>query len=289
MTLFRRTLSALILGTLSFSASAQENKDTFVLGTVEVTSSALSDYSGETVLRRADIDRHDSLTLGEALTTVTGVHRSRNNRNEEAIYLRGFDSRQVPVFVDGIPLYVPYDGYIDFGRFTTFDLAEIRVARGGASLLYGPNTLGGAINMVTRKPQAAFEGDIRLGWASGAQRSTALNVGAKRDIGYIQLGASLLKANSFPLPSHFRDYKNSPTDVTDYRQNAAHEDKRFSFKLGLTPNAHDEYALGYVRQDGKKENPVYTGTSESGIRYWRWPDWDKDSVYFIGSTQLAGC
>ena len=28
-----------------------------------------------------------------------------------------------PVFLDGIPQYVPYDGYIDFGRFTTFDLA----------------------------------------------------------------------------------------------------------------------------------------------------------------------
>src|SRR2546429_7341951 len=34
-------------------------------------------------------------------------------------------------------------------------------------------------------------------------------------------------------------------------------DKRLSFKLGLTPNATDEYALGYVRQEGEKGNPVY--------------------------------
>ena len=60
-------------------------------------------------------------TVADAVRLLPGATLSRNNRNEEMIYLRGFDPRQVPVFVDGVPLYVPYDGYVDFGRFTTFD------------------------------------------------------------------------------------------------------------------------------------------------------------------------
>ena len=73
------------------------------------------------------------------------------------------------MFLDGVPLYVPYDGYVDFGRFTTFDLARIEVASGAASLLYGPNILGGAINLISRRPERPFEADLRLGIA-GWQR-----------------------------------------------------------------------------------------------------------------------
>lgn len=78
-----------------------------------------------------------------------------------------------------------------------------------------------------------------------------------------------LDADSFPLPKGFKDFKKQPTDTGNYRDNAYRTDRRLSFKLGLTPNATDEYALGYVRQEGKKGNPVYTGsaTGKNVIRY----------------------
>lgn len=42
-----------------------------------------------------------------------------------------------------------------------------------------------------------------------------------------------------------------------------------------------------MKQDGQKGNPVYTGRASSGIRYWRWPWWDKESLYFIGNVGLG--
>ena len=112
--------------------------------------------------------------MGEAVAIAPGVNLSTNSRNESMVYVRGFDPRQVPVFLDGIPQYAPCDGYIDFGRFTTFDLGEIRVGRGAASLLYGPNTLGGAINLISRKPSRPLEGDVRIGMGSGGERMVVL-------------------------------------------------------------------------------------------------------------------
>ncbi|WP_259470065.1 TonB-dependent receptor [Pseudomonas aeruginosa] len=53
----------------------------------------------------------------------------------------------MPVFFDGIPTYVPYDGNLDLARFTTNDLASIEVNKGYTSLLQGPNLMGGAINI----------------------------------------------------------------------------------------------------------------------------------------------
>jgi iron complex outermembrane recepter protein len=63
------------------------------------------------------------------LPVLSGVSLSTNSHNEKTVAIRGFDARKVPQCIDGIPVYVPYDGYVDFKRFTTADLAAIQ---GGA-------------------------------------------------------------------------------------------------------------------------------------------------------------
>lgn len=113
---------------------------------------------------------------------------SNNSRNELLVFLRGFDARQAPPFVDGVPVYVPYDGYVDFNRFGTQDLAGIQVVKGFSSIAYGPNALGGAINVVTRKPSRPFEGDVSLGVADGQDQRAALNIGTRQGIWYAQAG-----------------------------------------------------------------------------------------------------
>ncbi|HEL3782855.1 TPA: TonB-dependent receptor [Stenotrophomonas maltophilia] len=281
-------LSALLLPLAATAADAASPPPVFTLGTIDVHAErGTSPTVAERSLDAERIQQLDRNTVGDAVSVLPGVSLARNSRNEDMVYLRGFDARQVPVFLDGIPLYVPYDGYVDFGRFTTFDLAEIQVASGGASLLYGPNILGGAINLVSRRPERPLEGDVRLGVADGGERKAAVNIGGRRGDWYFQLGASILKTDEFPLPDGFVDYKRVPTDTGKDRRNASRDDRRLSFKLGYTPREGDEYAIGYARQDGEKDNPVYTGTARSGIRYWRWPWWDKDSLYFIGNTRLG--
>jgi iron complex outermembrane receptor protein len=46
---------------------------------------------------------------------------------------------------------------VDLARFTTFDLAEVNVSKGYTSVIYGPNALGGAINLISRRPVKKFE------------------------------------------------------------------------------------------------------------------------------------
>ena len=278
---FRRPLSLWIA--IAFAAPAWAG-DAFDLGTVEVVGKVPASPSGETVVSSATLEALNRDTVGAAAALVPGMSVAHNSRNEDIVYVRGFDVRQVPLYIDGVPTYVPYDGYVDFGRFTTFDLAEIRVAKGAASLLYGPNTLGGAINLVTRKPAKPFEGDVRIGVASGSEKKLAANLGGNQDLWYYQVGASYLDADSFPLS---RGFKSTPVEDGGNRNNAYRTDKKVSLKLGITPNATDEFALGYVRQEGKKGNPPYAGTAPGGIRYWRWPYWDVDSLYAVGNMALG--
>jgi len=131
----------------------------FSLGEIEVVRKA--EESKNTTIEKVYDDEmrlFDRNDLADAVNLLPGVTLSETGaRNEKMVFIRGFDIKHVPIFLDGIPIYVPYDGYPDLSRFNTFDLSEVIVSKGFTSVLYGPNTMGGAINMVSRRPVKDFE------------------------------------------------------------------------------------------------------------------------------------
>ena len=262
----------------------------FVLGSITVIgqrdqAAGMEPGQAGTQIGAAEMRRFNRDNVGDALDLLPGVSLSTNARNEKTVTVRGFDARQVPLYIDGIPVYVPYDGYVDFNRFTTLDLAAIQVAKGYSSVAYGANTLGGAINLVSRKPGARMEGDAAVGFAQGGERQASANVGSNQGLWYLQAGVSYIDSDGFPLASGFR-----PTATEDggTRNNAYRKDHKLSFKLGLTPDGAsmgDEYALSYYRQHGEKGQPP--STNPVGARYWQWPYWNKESLYFVSQTRLG--
>ncbi|MFM9434971.1 iron complex outermembrane recepter protein [Janthinobacterium sp. CG_23.3] len=242
----------------------------------------VGDHQVASVLTRQDMRKFNRDNVGDALNLLSGVSLSTNARNEKTIAVRGFDARQVPLFIDGIPVYVPYDGYVDFNRFTTADLAAIQVAKGFSSVAYGANALGGAINLISRKPLRRLEADATAGAADGRERQVSANLGSNQGLWYVQAGVSYLEGDGFPLSA---DVARSASEDGGQRNNAYRKDGKLSFKLGLTPNGRDEYALSYYRQDGEKGQPP--STDAAAARYWKWPFWDKESLYFISKTALG--
>jgi len=132
---------------------------------------------------------------------------------------------------------------------------------------------------------ARLEGDTSVGFGSGSERQASANVGTNQGLWYLQAGVSYIDNDGFPLSSDFR-----PTATEDggMRNNAYRKDHKLSFKVGLTPDgtpAGDEYALSYYKQHGEKGQPP--STNPVGARYWQWPYWDKESVYFVSQTRLG--
>src|SRR6185312_1539679 len=82
-------------------------------------------------------------------------------RNETDIWIRGFDRWRVPLYQDGIPVYLAYDDRIDFSRFSTIDLASIQISKGFASVIDGPGAMGGSVNLVSRVATQPFEAEAR--------------------------------------------------------------------------------------------------------------------------------
>lgn len=283
------TLPLLIYGLVTFAQKpgATESLDkqdrVFQLGEIIVL-----DRSEDSLQRLSAhrMEKFNRTEISNALNLLSGVTLANvGPRNESVVYIRGFDLRQIPVFMDGIPVYVPYDGYVDMGRFTTFDLAEISVAKGFASILYGANTMGGAINLISRRPQDRLEVEGRAGMYSGNGYRWNINAGSRLDKFYVQLGLSQIKQDYFPVS---RDYSAREQEVDHQRDNSYRNDFKANVKVGFTPNDTDEYVIGYINQQGEKGNPPYVGNDPAVMRrYWQWPNWDKESLYFITNTALG--
>ena len=62
---------------------------------------------------REQMDLTNAKDVSQALETLPGVFISKGTRNEAYLNVRGFNQRYVPIFYDGIPLYIPNDGYTD--------------------------------------------------------------------------------------------------------------------------------------------------------------------------------
>ncbi|MEG2102710.1 MAG: TonB-dependent receptor [Flavobacterium sp.] len=259
----------------------------FMLGEVIVTNhqnkDTLNRVTSKTMVSQNKMD------VSRALNMLPGITLTASGpRNESMVSVRGFDLRQVPVYMDGIPVYVPYDGYVDLARFTTFDLAAIDVSKGFSSVLYGPNSLGGAINLVSRKPSQKLEYDGSLGMINENGYKGNINIGSKIGQFYFQGGFSYLDRNSTRMSSNFVPTAN---ENGGQRDNSYLTDQKISFKIGWTPTEKSEYAIGYINQQGEKGNPVYTGSDPLNSlllkpRYWQWPNWDKESFYFISNSNF---
>ena len=259
----------------------------FMLGEVIVTNhqnkDTLNRVTSKTMVSQNKMD------VSRALNMLPGITLTASGpRNESMVSVRGFDLRQVPVYMDGIPVYVPYDGYVDLARFTTFDLAAIDISKGFSSVLYGPNSLGGAINLVSRKPSQKLEYDGSLGMINENGYKGNLNIGSKIGQFYFQGGFSYLDRNSTRMSSNFVPTAN---ENGGQRDNSYRTDQKISFKIGWTPTGKSEYAIGYINQQGEKGNPVYTGSDPLNSlllkpRYWQWPNWDKESFYFISNSNF---
>ncbi|QBE64643.1 TonB-dependent receptor plug domain-containing protein [Pseudoduganella lutea] len=202
-------LSAGIAAAFVLASASAETPRVFILGEIGTATLPHAPSQVGDSISADEICRHDRVNAGEAIDLLSGVSLSKQGqRNELMLWVRGFNLRQVPVYVDGIPVYVLYDGYADMGRFTTFDLARIDVAKGYSSALYGANTLGGATNLVSRRPVLAFEDDADAGLTRGRGghgngESAYLNAGSNQGSWYVQGSLSYTTQDSYRLGRSF--------------------------------------------------------------------------------------
>ena len=214
-------------------------------------------------------------SMQEVLRQVPFVLVRQNSRGEMEVSMRGSESRQVAILLDGLPLTIGWDHRSDPSLIPATGVQSIRFVRGLSSLLNGPNTLGGII-------------DIGLGRSDlGAAPARELVVGTGVDmfgstVASIVGGArtALTPTTTFSIRAgggyHDRDGFVRPDEVTDLGP-------KDDLRLNTQYRQYDGFAT--VRVQGARGQFVgVTGTgysTERGVapelhveepRFWRYPN-----------------
>lgn len=280
------------MGLVAFSASPYANcgesegvnsvRDSILyinLGDVSV--SAIRPTKGVNYLKSDFMISHHTERVNEAIDLLPGITiRDAGARNEGTFYLRGFDQRRVPVFMDGVPICVPYEGEMDIRRLQTATLAKISVQSAMPSLLLGGNTMGGVVNLISALPEKPLELRVNAStlWDAG------FYVGTRQNKFFAAAGLSYLDRDYIRLPHSFKAVEG--LQETRHLVNSDTRDLTFNAKVGYTTNSTDQYYISYTMIRADKGVPVYLGTSGKA-RFWRYPKWDKDELVFHSSTVLG--
>lgn len=265
--------------------------ESFTLGQVSVQDSTKDINMFEKSITADDISKHSSDTISDALDNISGVSQNAQGaRAESTLQIRGFDAKRVGVFIDGVPIYIPYDGNFDYNRFLTTDIGQIDVSKGYSSVAYGSNAMGGVVNIVSKKPTKEFEGNVKGklvldSEGKEAKHMESVNLGTFQNGFYAQLGAVYSNQDHFRLSD---EYKATSTQPSGDRLRSENEDQKINLKAGYITNDKSEVAISYINQKGQKQNPLSVDPTfaSSPNKYFDWPYWDKEIISIVGQKNF---
>lgn len=132
------------------------------------------------VVTEKDIQKRNVQNTAQAVAMVTGVSASQSV--EGTVNLRGYDSRNILVLVDGQPMNTAWNGDVDWNMIPVENIRKIEVVSGGQSALYGGRAVGGVINIMTKtQKQEGLHGSATVSYGSNATVNQNYNVGFKKD------------------------------------------------------------------------------------------------------------
>jgi outer membrane receptor protein involved in Fe transport len=214
--------------------------------------------------------------LSQLMSFAPGTYVSVGSKYEYGLKIRGLDTQKIALLYDGIPIYEPYFGSFDLKTILTEDVEDVKIVKGATSVLYGPNVLGGAVNVITRRPQ---QDSLRLSGAYGSFEAVDLGVtGTVRrgDFGFVG-SMAFNRANEWDYVNSAGDHVQR--DYSDYRRESA------TGKFYWIPSDSSEFMaeVSYYNSD----YGIPAATEIYRARYWRFPDWDRLLVGIGGSFPLS--
>lgn len=183
---------------------------------------------------------------------------------------------------------MPQDNRFDIGVFPTGHVAQIQVAKGYVPVMSGPGSIGGAINIVTRKPAETFEYEATAGAQFGMNGFNGYNasalVGGNDGKVYWQASGAYNNLHSYTLS---QDFIPTVSENGGRRALSGNRTNSVNLKLGIIPKGNDEYSINYSGNFGQRSAPLSVNDTVASQRNWRWPHADIQSLYFLSNTGIG--
>lgn len=243
------------------------------------------------VVTEKDIQKRNVQNTAQALAMVTGVSASQSV--EGTVNLRGYNSKNILVLVDGQPMNTAWDGDVDWNMIPVENIRKIEVVSGGQSALYGGRAVGGVINIMTKtQKQDGLHGSATVSYGSNATVNQGYALNGKKD--KVSFGAFY---NSH-ITNGWKDYYNEASseakkyeilsDKTDAKGTRIMGDRgrkyvlseNYGFHVGYDFNEDQRLTYKFVRSnyDWEYKDPSSYVRDKNGRTLWPAVDFDDSSM-----------
>ena len=150
--------TALILTSFATSLFSEEVSQRTVLTPSRLETNLTKTTRSITIVDGDDFDISAYTSIPDIIGNVGGIDiRRRGPDNIQAdVNMRGANFEENAVLIDGVKVNDPQTGHFDMDLpLTVMDVSRVEILKGPASSVYGPNSFGGVINIITRKPDTS--------------------------------------------------------------------------------------------------------------------------------------
>jgi vitamin B12 transporter len=191
-----------------------------------------------TVVDSAQLRERQCVSIVDALRGVPGmdVNQSGGRGGIASGYIRGSQSEQILVLVDGVELNDPVKPGrgVDLSEIPIENVDRIEVLRGPQSTLYGADAIGGVVNIITKKGKGPVGGDVKVEGGSFNTWNESMEVRGGNERGHFAVGVSREDSDGISSASE----KNGNTEKDGYDRT------ELSGRFGWTPA--EEYGADAV-------------------------------------------
>lgn len=156
---------ALFFPVFTWSLVAEESPVEHILITSTYSEKSLATApSSASIIIREQLELRQVFNLADALRGTTGINLSGVGFQRKGIEIRGMDTDQTLILIDGERTsgaadLIAHSNY-ELSWIVADDIERIEVVRGPISALYGSEALGGVINIITRQPTTEWRGSV---------------------------------------------------------------------------------------------------------------------------------
>jgi outer membrane receptor protein involved in Fe transport len=225
-----------------------------------------------------DIEKLKPRDLSDVLKFIPGSMITFGDKDTYSLKLRGIGSNRIALLVDGVPVYEPYFSTFDLKTISAGGIDTVQVTKGPSSVLYGPNTLGGLVNVITKRPTE--RPSLSLSGSFGDEDTKSLGVDTSYSWKRFALTANVLSQDSAGF------YYPAPESGQTLRANSDFERLNLNAKLYYTPSSSTEIMVNGGLYQSEYGMPAALFTQRA--RYWRFPKWDRSTLNAGGFTSLGG-
>jgi iron complex outermembrane receptor protein len=243
------------------SARSKDIEEVILQGVTDIAKDRKTPVAVSTIKAAQILERLGNQELPEILNTTPSVYATKGGGGfgDSQIVIRGFESRNIAVMVNGMPVNDMEGGSVYFSNWTGLQdvTSTLQVQRGLGSSKLAIASVGGTINFLTKSADMKKGGVIRLGVGNNdyLKTSFAYNTG-KSENGWSssflmsrQAGGTYIENSNYEAYTYFF--------ALGYQPNKRHN---LQFTLTSSPQWHDQRTFSPTIQNYINYNPDHDGS-----------------------------